>query len=244
MEFSKHKNYRNSKYLNWLRSQPCLVSGEKGECAHHVRLGTNGGKGLKPSDYFCIPLLMEYHTAGKNALHMIGEQTFFRRYNIDINKVFISLLQSFLKDQYHFKLMRSEGDCQKIIYDLTIEIEMRRPPESLTKKAKKIKIHQMDKCKETKGKRFSESEYYRKGLESKRLREREYRKVIKEEKKINFNKDLSTKDTEYAERSKILRRKLDKENRDKYKEQISIARKESYRLGKLLKSETSRDSLI
>ena len=79
MEFSKHKNHRNPNYLIWLREQPCVASGEKAQCAHHVRLGTNGGSSLKPSDYFCIPLIHEYHTTGLFAIHVVGEDTFLNQ---------------------------------------------------------------------------------------------------------------------------------------------------------------------
>jgi hypothetical protein len=40
--------------------------------AHHVRIGTDGGMGMKPSDFFCIPLCDAHH----KELHQHGERTF------------------------------------------------------------------------------------------------------------------------------------------------------------------------
>ena len=100
MELSKHKNHRNLKYLNWLRKQPCVVSGDKAQCAHHIRLGTNGGSSLKPSDYFCIPLLNEYHTTGSYAIHVVGENTFLKQLKLDRNKLFIQFLKQYLVEEF------------------------------------------------------------------------------------------------------------------------------------------------
>jgi hypothetical protein len=49
------------------------------ECAH-VRTGTDGGTGLKPSDRWAISLCRDHH----REQHRIGERAFERRYNIDL----------------------------------------------------------------------------------------------------------------------------------------------------------------
>lgn len=41
--------------------------------AHHVRIGMNGGTGIKPSDCYCVPLCAECH----NRVHR-GERTFWK----------------------------------------------------------------------------------------------------------------------------------------------------------------------
>jgi hypothetical protein len=96
MYWKKLRAHRNPDYLNWLRLNPCVISHEPAEVVHHVRLGTNGGMGLKPSDYFCIPLLNNYHTTGKDAVHMIGEKSFIEKFNLDYEALFIHYLKKYL----------------------------------------------------------------------------------------------------------------------------------------------------
>jgi hypothetical protein len=49
------------------------------ECAH-VRLGTDGGFGVKPADHFCISLCRVHH----NESHTGGELSFARAYGLDL----------------------------------------------------------------------------------------------------------------------------------------------------------------
>lgn len=54
---------RDRKYLDWLRTQPCLVSGVRGtdfEAVEAAHIGTRG-KALKSSDDEAIPLLHSIH---------------------------------------------------------------------------------------------------------------------------------------------------------------------------------------
>lgn len=73
---------REPQYLKWLRNQPCAVGGT---CAGsiqacHVRRGTDGGMGLKPSDRFSLPMCAAHH----GEQHMAGERTFEDRHGIDM----------------------------------------------------------------------------------------------------------------------------------------------------------------
>lgn len=73
---------RSATHRQWVRGHGCSVPGGEGrpiECAH-VRGGTDGGMGMKPSDAFCISLCREHHTEQ----HRIGEGEFERRYAIDL----------------------------------------------------------------------------------------------------------------------------------------------------------------
>lgn len=56
--------------------------------AHHVRIRTDGGTGLKPTDYFSVPLSDEEH----KRLHAIGEETFWREVGVDPFCVILDLL--------------------------------------------------------------------------------------------------------------------------------------------------------
>ena len=66
----------------WVRRHRCSVPGCRGlpiECAH-VRTGTDGGMGLKPSDRWCISLCVAHHLEQ----HEIGEAAFEERYELDL----------------------------------------------------------------------------------------------------------------------------------------------------------------
>ena len=65
--------YRNRKYLDWLKGQPCLV------CKHlpcdpaHQSLGWPSGTGIKGPDSFALPLCRRCH----HRQHQIGEVAFW-----------------------------------------------------------------------------------------------------------------------------------------------------------------------
>ena len=64
----------------WVRRHHCSVPGCKRlpiECAH-VRTGTDGGVGLKPSDRWCISLCSFHHAEQ----HRIGEARFETKHGI------------------------------------------------------------------------------------------------------------------------------------------------------------------
>ena len=66
----------------WVRRHRCCVPGclnARIECAH-VRIGTDGGTGIKPSDRWAISLCRDHH----REQHRIGERAFQRRYQIDL----------------------------------------------------------------------------------------------------------------------------------------------------------------
>jgi hypothetical protein len=66
----------------WVRRHHCSVPGcmlLPIECAH-VRFGTDGGTGLKPSDRHTISLCRSHHAEQ----HRIGERAFARKYQVDL----------------------------------------------------------------------------------------------------------------------------------------------------------------
>lgn len=73
-------------HLAWVRGHACSVGGASGHgCggkieAAHVRGGTDGGLGVKPSDTYTIPLCSDHHAEQ----HRIGEAAFCKRYAIDM----------------------------------------------------------------------------------------------------------------------------------------------------------------
>lgn len=76
-------------HIRWIRQHYCAVKGMNGhECkgrieAHHVRLGTDGGVGLKPSDRWAVPLCVTAH----RILHDEGQITFEKRWKIDLKEI-------------------------------------------------------------------------------------------------------------------------------------------------------------
>jgi hypothetical protein len=71
---------RNSTHLNFIRSLPCCTCGcaPRSEAAH-IRAGTDGGIGMKPSDRHTVPMCTECH----RHQHTIGELAYWSRHGID-----------------------------------------------------------------------------------------------------------------------------------------------------------------
>ena len=85
---------RSPAHRAWVRRHACSACGSHSaiECAH-VRSGTDGGMGIKPSDEWCISLCKDCHARQ----HQIGEAAFERAHNIDMKK----LAREFLKASPH-----------------------------------------------------------------------------------------------------------------------------------------------
>lgn len=216
VELSKHKNHRNAAYLAWLRKQKGVISGKKAECAHHIRLGTNGGSSLKPSDYFCIPLLNEFHTSGLFAIHGIGEGTFLELFKLNEKKLFIEFLSKYLKEKFKTDVEIKSTDENHVIAALIGLIE-----EVTTKK---------DRASKPKSKKsITENEFYQKSKEEKRVRDKEMRAQIKEEAKLNpvENTSPTFKGNEFYEKAKELKRIQDRELRAKNKSTAKKPKKSS-----------------
>lgn len=68
--------------LDCLRCGRKAAEGALNECAH-VRMGTDGGMGLKPSDRYTVPLCPQCHRLAPDAQHTIGEAEFWSRVGVD-----------------------------------------------------------------------------------------------------------------------------------------------------------------
>jgi hypothetical protein len=66
------------------------------ECAH-VRTGTDGGTGIKPSDRWTVPLCKECHARQ----HQIGEAEFERQWGVNLKAVAEALFRA---SPHRFKL--------------------------------------------------------------------------------------------------------------------------------------------
>ena len=76
------KPQRNSRYLAWIRTQPCCVCGiSRGIEASHT-----GPHGLsqKSPDSSAIPLCAKHHRTGNDSYHRLGPRKFSAKHNLDI----------------------------------------------------------------------------------------------------------------------------------------------------------------
>jgi hypothetical protein len=94
---------RSPAHRAWVRGHACCACGSQTAIeAAHVRVGTDGGIGMKPSDRWVISLCKEHHTEQ----HQIGEPAFERRYGIDMRR----LAEAFFRASPHrHKLEQSNG---------------------------------------------------------------------------------------------------------------------------------------
>lgn len=73
-------------HLKWIRGFDCSASNwlcKSAIEAAHVRTGTDGGTGMKPSDCWTIPLC-RYHHAEQ---HDLGEWLFEKKYDINMKRI-------------------------------------------------------------------------------------------------------------------------------------------------------------
>ena len=62
MEIKKNKPWRSSRYLAFVRDQPCMMGMQGKVEAHHLRgLGLLGGMAVKSPDWAAIPLSESAH---------------------------------------------------------------------------------------------------------------------------------------------------------------------------------------
>jgi hypothetical protein len=81
----------------WVRRHHCSVPNCERlpiECAH-VRRGSDGGTGLKPSDRFVISLCNAHHAEQ----HRIGEWAFEQKYGLDL----LAISEAFARRSPHWK---------------------------------------------------------------------------------------------------------------------------------------------
>jgi len=114
----KKKAYRDNKYLDFIRDQPCCLTGKPAEAAH-IRNASNGGTSKKPSDTYALPLDHEKHICGE---HGQGKDTFWG--NIDPYKFCVIYLAKYFKKKL-------KQDFKRVLLQLLfvyIENELRRDP--------------------------------------------------------------------------------------------------------------------
>ena len=91
MSLARLSSHRNKSYLEFIRTRPSTISqrADGAMVAHHVRCLGGGGMGLKPSDYFCLPLLAAEHFT----LHNTGEKRYWDDFGVDpMKEILMNLL--------------------------------------------------------------------------------------------------------------------------------------------------------
>lgn len=96
----KKKPLRDRKYLDWVREQPCIVTGREGHPdvmtvdPAHFRWGTDGSTSSKPSDFYVMPLIHSEHDkqGGGEVSYWLNE--------VNLNP---QLLQEFIADALQFR---------------------------------------------------------------------------------------------------------------------------------------------
>ena len=79
MTTKQYISIRDEEHLKFIRKQRCLWCGKyRPNEAHHIRIDTNGGTALKPSDCYTVPLCFWCH----KRLHKKGERTFWAKTGI------------------------------------------------------------------------------------------------------------------------------------------------------------------
>jgi hypothetical protein len=98
----KSRTPRSEQYLSFIRSRPCAVTGQEYDIvAHHVRCLGGGGVGIKPSDFYCVPLTAEQHSL----LHSEGEKSYWKRHGIDPQELItmnVLVYTAHIKPPYNF----------------------------------------------------------------------------------------------------------------------------------------------
>ena len=70
---------RSQKYINWVKTLPCVVCGKSPCDPHHPKIKSFCGGTTKCSDVYVIPVCHEHHVEG----HSIDWQSFEAKHNID-----------------------------------------------------------------------------------------------------------------------------------------------------------------
>jgi hypothetical protein len=108
----KEKRVEDTKYLEWIRSLPCLVPGCGYQSeAHHQNEKGHGGKGTRADDYRAVPVCFFHHTMGgtvaaPGSYHGMGGTTgrrFWQKYAIDVETVIHDLNRAWLEQGRKFK---------------------------------------------------------------------------------------------------------------------------------------------
>ncbi len=85
---TKPIRYKNKKYTEYIKQQPCCITGRLGVDPHHTKSVGSGG-----SDLSQIPLIHELH----EECHKMGWRSFQAKYEIDFVEIRLKLLEQWIE---------------------------------------------------------------------------------------------------------------------------------------------------
>lgn len=98
--------WKSAAHCNFVRGHHCCVSG----CTDlpievaHVRAGSDGGMGRKPSDFYTISLCRDHHAEQ----HRIGEATFAKLHGLDLHAL-AAAFAAISPKAYEIRKARADG---------------------------------------------------------------------------------------------------------------------------------------
>lgn len=108
--------HRNTSYMEFVREFGCIICENKFEThAHHVRMDSHAGTGVKPSDYLVVPLCHTHHSE----LHQHGEKSFWQRHMMPPHVAMTRFLTLYL-------IKHGESGIPEVIHLLSEAIENTR----------------------------------------------------------------------------------------------------------------------
>ena len=87
---TKPKRYENKEYREYIKAQPCCVTGQLNVDPHHTKSVGSGG-----SDLSMVPLIHRLH----QECHSIGQDTFQDKYNVNFDEIRLRLLEKWTGDR-------------------------------------------------------------------------------------------------------------------------------------------------
>jgi hypothetical protein len=83
------KPWRDSKYLRWIRTLPCVVCGS----TRYIEAAHTGPHGIsqKSPDSSAIPLCIIHHRTANDSYHKLGPRRFAAVHSLDIGEIVLAL---------------------------------------------------------------------------------------------------------------------------------------------------------
>ena len=87
---------RSKSYLDFIRTKPCLICGDRAE-AHHLQRAQPRAMALKTGDQFCVPVCRAHHHELHNS--KLGESVFWAVNGIDPIKWAMMTYEKWVKER-------------------------------------------------------------------------------------------------------------------------------------------------
>lgn len=104
----KRPREHDKEHLAWLRTLPCVITGERPVDPAHIRYADpvygkrESGKGEKPDDRWCVPLARRKH----DEQHGMNEKLFWAKHGLDPLRIALALYAHTGDDEQAFVILR------------------------------------------------------------------------------------------------------------------------------------------